>query len=251
MRPEAMRPDPVRSLAVLDAVRGKNPQVHCLTNSVARAFTANVLLAVGAVPSMSHDVAEVAAFVATADALLVNLGTLDPAMRAAMKTALGVAEACSLPWVLDPVFADRSAGRAAFATELLARQPAALRLNEAEAAAVGADHMNAARLGGKIVALSGEIDLISGPSETCEIDLGDPLMRQVTAMGCALGAVIAAFIAVSDDRFHAVCGAVHVFGAAGSLAGSRAAGPGSFVPAFLDALFSLDAKSFAEAEKGR
>jgi hydroxyethylthiazole kinase len=246
-----MRPDPARSLAVLDAVRGKNPQVHCLTNSVVRAFTANVLLAVGAVPSMSHDAAEVGTFVATADALLVNLGTLDPAMRVAMMTALGVAETRSLPWVLDPVFSDRSARRAAFATELLMHQPAALRLNEAEAAALGTGYMDAARLDGKIVALSGEIDLIAGPSETCEIDLGDPLMTQVTGMGCALGAVIAAFIAVYDDRFDAVCGAVHVFGAAGSLAGSRAAGPGSFVPAFLDALFTLDAKAFATAENGR
>ena len=149
---------------------------------------------------MSHDGAEVGAFVTKADGLLVNLGTLDPAMRAAMMTALDVAEARSLPWVLDPVFADRSAGRAAFATELLARRPAALRLNEAEAAALGAGPVDAARLGGNIVALSGETDLISGPRVTCEIDLGDPLMGQVTAMGCALGAVIAAFIAVSVEE---------------------------------------------------
>ena len=246
-----MRADLTRSLAVLNAVRGKGPRVHCLTNSVARAFTANVLLAIGAVPSMSHDAPEVGAFVENADALLVNLGTLDAAMRAAMMTAIGVAEARGLPWVLDPVFADRSAARAAFSDELLARQPAVLRLNEAEAAALGAGNLDAARRVGTIVALSGKIDRISGPHETCEIDLGDPLMRQVTAMGCALGAVIAAFIAVSDDRFEAVCAAVHVFGAAGSLAGTQASGPGSFVPAFLDSLFALDAASLAETEKGR
>lgn len=246
-----MRPDPARSLAVLDAVRGKSPQVHCLTNSVARAFTANVLLAIGAVPSMSHDASEVGAFVDTAEGLLVNLGTLDAAMRAAMVAAIDVAEARGLPWVLDPVFADRSPARAAFAGELLARQPAALRLNEAEAAALGADELDAARHAGTIVALSGEIDRISGPNKTCESDLGDPLMRQVTAMGCALGAVIAAFIATSDDRFDAVCASVHVFGAAGSHAGSFAAGPGSFMPAFLDALFTLDARALSQREEGR
>ena len=246
-----MRVDPARSLAVLEAVRNKGPRVHCLTNTVARAFTANVLLAIGAVPSMSHDAPEVGAFVETADALLVNLGTLDAAMRAAMTTAIDAAEARRLPWVLDPVFADRSTARAAFADELLARQPAALRLNEAEAAALGAGNLDAARRIGTIVALSGETDRISGPRETCDIAVGDPLMRQITATGCALGAVIAAFIAASDERFDGTCAAVHIFGAAGSLAGSRASGPGSFVPAFLDALFSFDAKSLAETEKGR
>jgi hydroxyethylthiazole kinase len=251
MRSEFARPDPACSLAVLNAVRGKGPRVHCLTNSVARPFTANVLLSIGAVPSMSHDAPEVGAFVETADALLVNLGTLDAAMRAAMMMAIDAAEARGLPWVLDPVFANRSSPRAEFADELLARRPAALRLNDAETAALGTGNLDAARCAGTIVALSGEIDRISGPQESCQTDLGDPLMRQVTAMGCALGAVIAAFIGVSDDRFDGVCAAVHVFGAAGSLAGSRASGPGSFVPAFLDALFALNAASFAETEKGR
>jgi hydroxyethylthiazole kinase len=246
-----MRADAAHTLAVLDAVRGKGPRVHCLTNSVARAFTANVLLAIGAVPSMSHDALEVGAFVENADALLVNLGTLDAAMCATMLAAIDVAEARGLPWVLDPVFADRSATRAGFAGELLARQPAALRLNEAEATALGADNLDAARHAGTIVTQTGEIDRISGPNKACESDLGDPLMRQITAMGCALGAVIAAFIAASDDRFDAVCAAVHIFGAAGSCAGSQAAGPGSFVPAFLDTLFTLDAASLAQLEKGQ
>ena len=251
MRPDPARPDPALSLGLLEAVRGKNPRVHCLTNSVARAFTANVLLAIGAIPSMSRDTSEVGAFIDTADALLVNLGTLDAAMRAAMVAGIDVAEARGRPWVLDPVFAERSPARAAFAGELLARRPATLRLNEAEVAVLGAGYIAAVRRGGTIVAETGKIDQISGRRETCEIDCGDPLMRQVTAMGCALGAVIAAFIATSDDRFDAVCAAVHVFGAAGSRAGSLACGPGSFVPAFLDALFALDARTLSQIEEGR
>ncbi len=251
MKPDPARPDPARSFGLLEAVRGKSPRVHCLTNSVARAFTANVLLAIGAVPSMSRDTSEVGAFIDTADALLVNLGTLDAAMRAAMVAAVDVAEARGRPWVLDPVFAERSPARAAFAGELLARRPATLRLNEAEAVILGAGHIAVMRQGGTIVALSGEIDRISGRRETCEIDHGDPLMRKITGMGCALGAVIAAFIASSDNRFDAVCAAVHVFGAAGSRAGSLACGPGSFVPAFLDALFALDARTLSQTGEGR
>ena len=246
-----MSPDPARSIAILDAVRGKSVRVHCLTNSVARTFTANVLLAIGAVPSMSHDASEIGDFMAGADALLVNLGTLDPAMRAAIAAALPVTVARDLPWVLDPVFADRSQLRQALAAELLARRPTALRLNEAEAAALGSKRLKAARSTGVIVALSGKIDRVCAERRTCDVDLGHPLMRRVTAMGCALGAVIAAFIAASEDRFAAVCAAVHVFSAAGSLAGAGARGPGGFVPAFLDGLFSLDAASLAAVRKDR
>ena len=62
-----------------------------MTNSVAQNFTANMLLAVGAVPSMTVAPEEIAEFVKRSDALLVNLGTLDPARREAAETAARVA----------------------------------------------------------------------------------------------------------------------------------------------------------------
>ncbi|MEC9470092.1 MAG: hydroxyethylthiazole kinase, partial [Pseudomonadota bacterium] len=36
---------------LLERVRQKTPRVHAITNAVAQSFTANVLLALGAVPS--------------------------------------------------------------------------------------------------------------------------------------------------------------------------------------------------------
>src|SRR5271154_2230343 len=98
---------------VLARIRERAPRVHCITNSVAQAYTANMLLAAGAVPSMTIAPEEVAAFVAGADALLVNLGTFDAERRAAIELALGALgqgdEAESgKPWVLDPVFIERS-----------------------------------------------------------------------------------------------------------------------------------------------
>ena len=38
---------------MLARLRTRAPRVHCITNSVAQQFTANVLLAAGAVPSMT------------------------------------------------------------------------------------------------------------------------------------------------------------------------------------------------------
>src|SRR3982074_1532370 len=106
--------------AVLARLRAKNPRVHCITNAVAQNFTANVLLAAGAVPSMTVDPVEIAEFVARADALLVNLGTLNRGRREAAEIAIEQISDERRPWVLDPVFVDRSEPRTAPAKPLAA-----------------------------------------------------------------------------------------------------------------------------------
>jgi hydroxyethylthiazole kinase len=58
---------------ILARLRERQPRVHCITNAVAQAVTANVLLAAGAVPSMTIAPEEIAQFVARADALLVRV----------------------------------------------------------------------------------------------------------------------------------------------------------------------------------
>ena len=99
--------------ALLDRLRARSPRVHCITNAVAQSFTANMLLAAGAVPSMTLSPEEIGPFVASADALLVNLGTLDRERREATAMAVEAAMRGNVPWVLDPVFFDRSTPRAA------------------------------------------------------------------------------------------------------------------------------------------
>ncbi len=65
-------------------------------------------------------------------------------------------------------------------------------------------------------------------------------MPLVTATGCALTALVGAFVAVTpEDPFGASDRALAMFKAAGSSAGARATGPGSFAVAFLDALHAL------------
>ena len=120
---------PAIAADILQRLRERRPRVHCITNAVAQTFTANMLLAVGAVPSMTIALTEVKAFAARADALLINLGTFDPERQKASLAAIGVANKAGIPWVLDPVFIDRSPPRAAFAKKLVALKPRALRLN--------------------------------------------------------------------------------------------------------------------------
>src|ERR1700704_7089731 len=122
---------PLVSADILARIRPRRPRVHCITNAVAQNFTANMLLAAGAVPSMTIASDESAVFVAGADALLVNLGTLDPERRGAIEIAIATAGE-RVPWILDPVFVDRSAPRAGFAAALVARRARAVRPHRAE-----------------------------------------------------------------------------------------------------------------------
>src|SRR5215207_2355207 len=114
---------------LLERLRERAPRVHCITNAVAQTFTANVLLAAGAIPSMTLSADEIGTFVARADALLINLGTFDEGRRDASATALEVASEEGVPWVLDPVFIDRSEPRAVYARSLVGHKPRAIRLN--------------------------------------------------------------------------------------------------------------------------
>lgn len=236
--------------------RSRSPLVHCMTNDVVQAFTANVLLAVGASPAMVIDIAEAPQFAALADALLINVGTLTEVRRDAMLAAVESASAAGKPWVLDPVAVGALTLRTEFCRALLACGPAAIRGNASEimalagesgggrgvdttdtaAAALPAARRLAADLA-TIVAVTGEVDYVTDGARTIAVAGGSPLMTRVVGTGCALSAVVAAACALPGDRLQNVAGACGLMKRAGGIAAAASAGPGGFVPAFLDALY--------------
>ena len=232
---------------VLTRLRDKSPRVHCITNAVAQNFTANVLLALNCVPSMTLSAEEITDFVAGAQALLVNLGTFDAERRQATELAVNAAAERKIPWVLDPVFVDRSRPRADFARALIGRGPNAVRLNRAEFLALANEEPSPDALAAfaqrhkTVVGLSGPTDLIADAGRVAGIRNGHSLMSRVTAMGCAASALTAACLAVEPDAFRAAASALVIIGVAGELAGAQAQGPGSFAAAILDTLDHLDA----------
>ena len=240
---------PQIAAALLDRLRARGPRVHCITNTVAQNFTANVLLAAGCVPSMTLSAEEIAAFVAGADALLVNLGTFDRERREATEIAVTTATQNNVPWVLDPVFIDRTPPRAAFARVLVARAPKLVRLNRAEFAELAGGDPTPAALAAyardkkTVIGLSGETDLVSDGERLATIANGHPLMTKVTAMGCAASALAAACLGVEQDAWRATASALVIIGVAGELAAAKAEGPGSFAVAIIDALHNLDGQT--------
>lgn len=255
-QPQKASPNGITRAAsdILIRLRTRAPRIHCITNAVAQNFTANVLLAAGCIPSMTLSPEEIGAFVASAQGLLVNLGTFDAERREATTVAVGAVAQRKLPWVLDPVFVDRAAPRAAFAGDLIGRHPTVVRLNHAEFAALAGcepsrdQAMTYARANGIVIALSGKTDLVTDGHRAAAIANGHPLMAKVTAMGCAGSAILAACLAVEPDAFRAATAALLIMGVAGEIAGGQSAGPGSFAAAIIDALHNLDGPAlFARA----
>ncbi|MBS0246956.1 MAG: hydroxyethylthiazole kinase [Proteobacteria bacterium] len=235
------------TVSVLARVRDKSPRVHCITNSVAQNFTANVLLALGAVPSMTLSPVEIGAFVKRSDALLVNLGTFGTERREATSIAVNAAIQGRLPWVLDPVFVDRAPPRASYARDLLFLHPTAMRLNTDEFSTLAETGTSAAAVAAfarehrVAIGLSGAQDLIGDGTHTVTLANGDALMAKVTAMGCAASAMVGACLAVERDALVATAAALLITGVAGEIAAATAHGPGSFAVGILDALHTIDA----------
>lgn len=245
--------------ATRDAVRRRAPLVHNLTSAVVANFTANALLALGASPAMVEAAEEVEAFAAAVDALVVNLGSLTTARAAIMLSAVRAANAARTPWVLDPVAAGAIAQRTAFAQTLCRLGPSAIRGNASEimglaglaghgrgvdsgsasGAAIGAAQA-LARDCGAVIAVTGTVDYVTDGTAVVEIAHGHPMMARVTGMGCAASALVAACLAVEPDRLRAVAHAIALAGIAGERAAATAAGPGSLMTGYLDALASDD-----------
>ena len=242
----------------LDAVHRQAPLVQCLTNHVVSGFTANLLLALGAAAAMVDIPAEAGAFAPVASGVLINLGTLGGRQPEAMREAAAAAHCAGTPWVLDPVAVGALPVRTPLAAELLSQRPTLIRGNASEIAAVagagaagrgvdatiGVDAVSGAagelagRLGA-VVAVSGPVDLITDGATIVRVANGHPLLTRVTGAGCALGAVMAAFAAVTDDPLTAAVAASCAYGVAAEDAATGAAGPGSFAVALLDAVAAL------------
>lgn len=241
----------------LGQMQANAPLVHNITNYVAMNIMANVLLAVGASPAMVHAREEVAEFASLASALTVNIGTLDPDWAAAMETAAGVMAQAGRPWVLDPVGVGATQFRQDVCARLLDLRPTVIRGNASEVLALAgigatgrgadaADSVDAAqdaardlaRRSGAVVAVSGPVDFITDGDVAYRVANGHALMPRVTALGCSLNGIIAAF-AVGQPVLPATVAALAYYGLAGERAAQGAAGPASFQVGFVDALFAL------------
>lgn len=221
------------AVVAIEALRRESILVHCITNSVAQQFTANILLACSATASMTLSPAEVPFFTARSQALLINLGTLDETRMQAMRLSVQTARETGIPIILDPVKCNMSPPRLVFANELLEPGDIVLKANRSEYEILG-------EVASKCLIVTGAKDDIHCDGIITEVANGHLLMDRTIASGCALGALIAALSAVADSPRVAALAGLIWFGIAGEIAAHSASGPGTFVPLFLDTLADLD-----------
>ncbi len=85
------------------------------------------------------------------------------------------------------------------------------------------------------------MDLVTDGKRVLGVSNGVALMQRITATGCAVTALIAAFVAVHPGRpLEAAAFALALFGLAGEIGNEKANGPASLRVNLLDALHSLD-----------
>lgn len=259
---------PEIAATLLEQIRGRAPLVHNITNFVAMNSSANILLAAGASPVMAHAPQEVADMVGLADALVLNIGTLEAEWSDSMVLAGIAANAKGIPVILDPVGVGATRYRTETARMLLDRvRIAVVRGNVSEILALAGESVQTrgvdatpgnpeapiqplgriARQFNCVAAASGATDLVTNGQQRVRVRNGHPIMPRITALGCGLSAVTGAFCAAAGDAslLDATVSAFGYYGVCGELAAARGNGPGSFFPAFLDALYSLTPNELA------
>lgn len=270
MQPEPFMIQPHTLIADIiqawNMLQQQQPLVHYISNTVAANYAANVVLACGASPALIDNPHEAKSFMHIAAALNINLGTPTEQQVAAMQIAAKTAHQLHKPWVLDPVgYGPFLTWRSQVVDELLHYQPTIIRGNGSEisnlagqqSASKGVDStLSSAEVyqqakvllqHSECVAISGESDFILSKAFNCVVQVkgGSYLQPKVTATGCALGALIAAYAAVANPTIATVAAHVH-FAIAGKLAFLKAQSVGSFNVAFLDELYNLNAESFLQ-----
>lgn len=104
----------------LEKVRKSNPLIHHITNYVTVNDCANITLQIGGLPVMADAIEEVAEMQQIANALVLNIGTLNSELVKSMIAAGQKANSLGHPVILDPVGAGATSMRTKKVNEILA-----------------------------------------------------------------------------------------------------------------------------------
>lgn len=258
-------------------VREQKPLVQHITNFVTMNDCANITLAIGASPIMTHDEGEAAEIANLSSALVINMGTVNENDISAMLTAALAADKKGIPSIFDPVGAGASKLRNASAKKLLAEgRFKILKGNISEirflaglsASTKGVDASDADQKDSlqdniemakklaletrTVVAITGETDIITDGKKTYLVKNGNKTLGgAVSGTGCMCNSLIAAFCSVEKDYAKAAATAIACMCVAGEIAleNTKDKGYGSFHIALHDEISKMNAFTFSDRVK--
>ena len=270
---------------LLKEVKEKNPLTHCITNFVTVNDCANAVLAIGASPIMAEDIDEVEEIVNIANALVINIGTLNHTQIESMKVSAAQANKTNTPITLDPVGVGVSKLRNDTTINLIENYDiAAIRGNITEIKTISKlfniiDETNTAKgvdvcgddiitddtlkANGEIVRktaeklntvilASGPIDILSDGKTTLAIYGGDEMMPLITGSGCMLSAIVGGCIG-GTKPFEGALLAILAMNKAGEKARAKVdennLGTGSFRTFLIDAISNTNAEELKSESK--
>lgn len=232
--------------SILENVRKNSPLIHNITNYVTVNDCANIVIACGASPIMADDTEEVSEITTLCAGLNINIGTLNTRTIASMLIAGERANELNHPVVLDPVGAGASKLRTETALQLLKEvnftvirgnisEIKTLAFGNGTTKGVDADVSDRitkenihegiafaksfAQKTDAVIAITGEIDIVTDSEKTYCIYNGHPMMSAITGTGCQLSAMTAAFVTANPNcPLEATAAAVSAMGYAGELA---------------------------------
>lgn len=244
---------------IREAVRNRQPLIHCITNPISINQCANGILAIGARPMMAEHPKEVREITETAAALMLNLGNITDTRMQSMKVSMLAAKEKNIPVILDAVGIACSQLRRDYIEELLEIGiPAIIKGNYSEICAL---HHSAYRSSGvdadaaiheetmcniaaelaqkyhTTILASGKVDVVTDGTRIVCVKNGTPQLATVTGTGCLLGALCGAYLSVCSGMNAAVT-ACAVLGICGQIA-ETTNGSGSFMVNLMDALSTL------------
>ena len=251
---------------LIEKVRTKKPLIHHITNYVTVNDCANITLGIGASPVMADANEEAAEIAGISQAVVLNMGTLNPRTVRSMLLAGKAANNAGVPVVFDPVGAGASAYRNATAAKLISEiKFTVIRGNISEIKFIAglksetkgvdagkgdidpAGGQNAAKSLAKrlncVIAITGATDIVADGEKITLIKNGHPMLADLTGTGCMCTSLAGSFAgAVPQSPFEAAVCAVLSMGIAGEIAYEKAGalGNGSFRTALHDAVSKID-----------
>lgn len=245
---------------LINTVKEKNPLVTHYTNNVTINDCANITLAIGASPLMSFSYEEVEDIISVANAVVINIGTMNSEHLDLFVKAGKIANKFNKPVILDPVGVFATKERTKLTNKLLNEVKFdVVKGNISEIKFIGGfdvkgkgvdsfdDESDSSEIVKRVaqklecvVVATGKTDIVTDGKDIYKINNGTQKLKGITGTGCMTASLIASFMACTENKLQASTMGTLAMSLCGELADKDNIPLGSFKVKLMDNIYTLD-----------